>query len=104
LTNDDRLRDAADGLTAIDHQKARILMEAEREFQAAKDADEFARAKNTLIAAIRNGPRYHPYLVPKPLTDEMIDDAFDDLLTPNAWKAKMIPRLKPGSEQSIQPT
>jgi hypothetical protein len=91
---DDELRDAADVLAAVDHQKAKILMEAERNFQAAQDHGAVERAKNTLVVAIQNGPRYHPYLVPTPLTDEMIDDAFDDLLRPNAWKARMIEEVE----------
>jgi hypothetical protein len=69
-------------------------MEAERDFQAAKDRSAVERAKSALIAAIQNGPRYHPYLVPTALTDEMIHDAFDDLLRPNAWKARMIEEVE----------
>jgi hypothetical protein len=69
-------------------------MEAERDFQAAKDRGAVERAKSALIAAIQNGPRYHPYLVPTPLTGEMIDDSFDDLLRPNAWKARMIEEVE----------
>jgi hypothetical protein len=92
--NDDGLRDAAEGLASVDHQKAIILMEAQRNFEAAKGSGAIERARSTLIAAIQNGPRYHPYMVPTPLTDEMIDDAFDALLKPNAWKAKMIAEVE----------
>jgi hypothetical protein len=88
------LRDAAEAPAAVDHQKAIGLMAAQRDFEAANDRRAAERAKSALIAAIQNGPRYHPYLVPTPLTDEMIDDAFDDLLRPNAWKAKMIKEVE----------
>jgi hypothetical protein len=91
---DDKLRDATETLAAVDHQKAKILMEAQWGFEAAEDARDFERAKSDLIAAIQNGPRYHPYMVPTPLTDEMTDDAFDDLLRPNAWKARMIEEVE----------
>jgi hypothetical protein len=94
MTDDDKLRDAAEALAAIDHQRAKTLLEAERDFQAAKDRRAVERAKSALIAATQNGPRYHPYLVPTPLTDEMIDDAFDDLLRPNARKARMIEEVE----------
>jgi hypothetical protein len=94
MINDDQLHGRAEGVAAIENQKARVLMEAQRGFEAANDAYEFERAKSALIAAIQNGPRYHPYLVPTPLTDEMVDDAFDHLLRPNAWKAKMIEEVE----------
>jgi hypothetical protein len=94
MTNNNALSDAAVDLAAVDHQKARLLMEAQRDFEAANDRGAAERAKSALIAAIQNGPRYHPYLVPTPLTDEMIDDAFDELLRPNAWKAKMIKEVE----------
>lgn len=90
MTDDDKWNESAEALSAVDHQRGKILMEAERGFDAAKDIDELERARSTLIAAIQNGPRYHPSIVPTPLTDEMIDDAFDDTLRPNAWKAEMI--------------
>jgi hypothetical protein len=91
---DDELRDAADVLAALDHQKAKILMAAERDFQAAQDRGAVERSKSALLAAIKDGPRYHPYMVPTPLTDEMMDDAFDDRLRPNAWKARMIAEVE----------
>jgi len=94
MTDDDQLSHAAVDLAAVDHQKARLLMEAQRAFEAANDRGAAERAKSALIAAIQNGPRYHPYLVPTPLTDEMTDDAFDDLLRPNAWKPKMIEEVE----------
>jgi hypothetical protein len=94
MINDDKLRDAAESLDAVDHHKAKILMEAQRDFQFASDAAAVERAKRTLVVAIKDGPRYHPYMVPTPLTDEMIDDVFDDLLSPNAWKARMIEEVE----------
>jgi hypothetical protein len=91
---DDEFNDASESLAAIDDQKAKTLMEAQRNFQAAKDRSAVERAKSALIAAIQNGPRYHPYLVPTTLSDQMVDDGFDDLLRPNAWKARMIEEVE----------
>jgi hypothetical protein len=94
MTNNDQLSHASADMAALDYQKARLLMEAQRDFEAANDHGATERAKSALIAAIQNGPRYHPYLVPTPLTDEMTDDTFDDLLRPNAWKPKMIKEVE----------
>jgi hypothetical protein len=37
MADDDKLRDAVDALVAVDHQKARILMNTERDFETAND-------------------------------------------------------------------
>jgi hypothetical protein len=94
MTDDDKWREAAEALVAIDHQKGRVLMEAEKDYEVTKDIGELERAKSTLLAAIQNGPRYHPSVVPTPLTDEIIDDAFDHTLRPNAWKAETIAKVE----------
>jgi hypothetical protein len=94
MTDDDKWREAEEALAATDYQKGKILIEAERIYGAATDIDELKRAKNNLITAIQNGPRFHPSLVPTPLTDEMIDDAFDDTLRPNAWKTEMVAEVE----------
>jgi hypothetical protein len=69
-------------------------MEAERSYDAATDAHGSQRTLSTLIAAVQNGPRYHPSLAPTPLTDETIDYAFYARLRPNARKAGIIARIE----------
>jgi hypothetical protein len=106
MTDEDMRTDTPESLAVVDYLRGKILMEAARNYDAANNSEELERAKCGLIAAIQNGPRYHPWVVPTPLTDEMIDDTFDDSLGPDAWKAKMIAeieakhRAKSGSDRT----